>query len=353
MTIPEGGKARRKKNGAGVFNIGSVRPFRMYAAKYLDAGWHPIPLPAGKKSPPPIGYTGRFEKNADKRKLAAWLEETDRNGNLIYDERANLGFRAPKGVLGIDVDDYAGNEGKARKQGGTSLRKLVEEFGSLPDTWISTARSDGVSGIRWFRVPEELVWPGKLGTDIESVWYRYRFAVAPPSLHPDLKDPYLWYAPGTFGGNESGSAEGSGAGSTAVIPNPADLPALPDAWIEALQTGLWEAKAYDLDSSRKDLVAWIKARPAGKETEGENGIELVPCPRMRKAAEDAIEDIVGAGSAHESLNQKLYYILNLAAEGHLGVIQVLQKVRAAFVEEVTNRSRAGSARSVREAEDEY
>ena len=342
MTIPENGRQRRKKNGGDVFNIGSIRPFRMYAEKYLEAGWHPIPLPAGKKYPPPVHYTGRHDNNADRNQLDLWAKERGRDGCLVYDERANLGFRVPKGVLGIDVDDYPGKAGKERKQGGASLRALAEELGSLPDTWISTARSDGISGIRWFRVPEELVWPGKLGVDIESVWYRYRFSVAPPSLHPELKEPYLWYAPGGL--------PGDGSGTTAAIPNPAELPELPAAWVEALQTGLWAAKAYDFDSSRNDLKDWIKARPAGKAEEGQIP---VPCPRMRKAAEDAIEEISGAGSAHQSLNQELYYLLNLAAEGHLGIIQALQKVRETFIAEVTDKNRAGSARVRGEAEKEY
>lgn len=329
----EGASGRRSDGGAAVFNIGSARPFRTYAKQYLEAGWHPIILPEGKKAPPPIGYTGRFDGIADAAQLENWPKERDKSGRLRFGERANLGFRPPVGVLGIDVDNYAGAGGGKQKVGGQSLSELVATYGELPDTWISTARSDGVSGIRWFRVPGDLVWPGKLGKDIESVWHRYRFAVAPPSIHPELKDPYLWYKPGM---------DLDGSGIAEWLPSPDELPELPTEWVEGLQNGIWEDKPYDLESSRSDLVDWIKARPAGD-----------MCPQMEKAVSDAIEELEGAGSAHETLNTKLYYVIKSSSEGHPGLIRALQQIRQVFVDEVTTRGRAGSVRSKKEAAEEY
>jgi hypothetical protein len=33
--------------------------YAIAAQTYLDNGWWPLPLPSGRKSPPPHGYTGR------------------------------------------------------------------------------------------------------------------------------------------------------------------------------------------------------------------------------------------------------------------------------------------------------
>lgn len=334
MSIPENNRGARKQRGA-VTNLGSVRPFRMYAQKYLEAGWEPLPLPAGDKFPPPTGFTGRHDTRVDSEQIERWMKK--------YDERANLGFRPPPGVLGIDVDQYPGKSGKKSKVGGESLAALTEAYGELPPTWVSTARTDGISGIRWFRVPAEFIWRGKLGLDIESVWHRYRFAVAPPSLHPELKSAYLWYPPGADLGSETTAHRGD-------LVRPEALPELPEEWVDGLQSGLWEAKPYDNISSRSDLKDWILERPLGKpDADGKPQM----CTLMRKATEDALEEITSAGSAHEALNLKLYYLLSLASEGHGGIRAGLAEVRRVFLEEVTDKGRAGSARGTREAVSEY
>lgn len=314
-----------------MFNIGSARPFRKFAKRYLEQGWLPIPLPAGKKSPPPTGYTGGQPdvRLVDRKKVKEWLENAD--------ERSNVGFRAPSGVLGVDVDDYAAKEpGGKTKTGGDSLGALVEKLGALPDTWVSTARADGVSGIRWFRVPEDLVWPGKLGVDIESVWHRYRYAVAPPSVHPSLKEPYLWYAPGE-------PLDGNGSAQFDAVPNVDDLPELPGEWITELTTGAtWSAKPYDESATRADLRAWIADRPDGE-----------MCSSMRSATNAAVAEIDGAGSAHEAVNLKLHHVLRLASEGHCGVSNAISDIKDAFIVEVTDKARPGTARGAEEAKREF
>ena len=55
-------------------------------------------------------------------------------------------------VIGIDVDHYI--SGGKEKFGGDQLKELEAKLGPLPPTWISSSRSDGISGIRFFVVPK-------------------------------------------------------------------------------------------------------------------------------------------------------------------------------------------------------
>jgi hypothetical protein len=165
-----------------VLDLPARAPFRQYAMEYLQRGWLPLPLPPGEKSPPPVGFTGHYRSpTADD--IEEWL--------TTEPERCNIGLRLPDGIIGIDVDAYGG------KLGGATLGDLVTRWGPLPDTWTLSARCDGLSGIRFYRVPVGKSWPGEVGPDIQVIQYRHRYAVAFPSIHPKLKKKYQWYAPGS------------------------------------------------------------------------------------------------------------------------------------------------------------
>jgi Bifunctional DNA primase/polymerase, N-terminal len=168
-------------------------------SQYQAAGWTSVlPLPKGKKEPPPTGFTGK--KAGDRwptpAEYATWIDQHD---------DGNLALRMPPGVLGIDVDDYGD------KHGAETLAKIEAQAGPLPETWISTSRDDGVSGIRLYRVPEGLTWKNQ--PDMEVIHSGHRYAVAWPSIHPNGQQ-YRW--------NRAG------------VPTVAELPELPEKWIEAL-----------------------------------------------------------------------------------------------------------------------
>lgn len=164
-----------------VLDLGSGQPFKQYAMEYFNRGWLPLPLPPGEKSPPPTGFTGHW-RSPEIEDIEEWI-------NTEHD-RSNIGVRMPDGVIGIDVDAYSG------KQGGASLQQLTAKWGPLPETWTLSARVDGLSGIRFFRIPGGKHWPGEVAPDIQVIQYRFRYAVAYPSLHPKIKKMYRWYAPG-------------------------------------------------------------------------------------------------------------------------------------------------------------
>jgi hypothetical protein len=156
----------------------SNTPFRDYAEKYYAAGWIPLRLDPREKEPPPNKTTGRHPIPSWDI-IKSWIKTAKDH---------NIGVRMPDGMVGIDVDAY--------KEGGRErLAELQRDLGPLPVTWVSSARSDDVSGIRYFRIPPGLHLPGNFGTGIDVIQFRHRYSVVAPSIHPN-GERYKWYAPG-------------------------------------------------------------------------------------------------------------------------------------------------------------
>src|SRR6185312_15919465 len=181
-------------------------PFMRAAQIYRDMGWSPIPLAAREKSPVPNEFTGALGRYVDELQLRKWLKgEPVHVGKMTYTP-SNIALRMPKNVIGIDVDAYG------EKAGEKSLAEAEEKWGKLPATWITTSRSLP-SGIRLFRVPEGLAWPGTVGPGIEVVRWDHRYAMVYPSIHPE--------------GREYGWINLKGKRVTDYAPSPAELPKMP------------------------------------------------------------------------------------------------------------------------------
>lgn len=190
------------------------------ARAYHAAGWFPLPLPHAKKWPPPddtTGTEGRFVSAAD---VETWCETQP---------DANVALRLPKNVVGIDLDAY-------KPEAGQTYARLCSLLGPLPDTWRSTSRADGTSGIYFFQLPDARDWVfGDVGPGIETLRWNHRYAVVSPSLSPPPPkgsgDYYRWYR---------GAQEAS-------VPRPSDLPMLPDSWISHLESQVSDRKRQDVD----------------------------------------------------------------------------------------------------------
>lgn len=188
----------------------SATPYADAFKVYREAAWPGVlPLPAGRKYPPPAGYTGAAGVDPSFADCQAWAEGSP---------GANIALRMPRGVIGIDVDAYAG------KLGAGSLAEMAARWGELPATWSSTSREDG-SRIRFFRVPDGTLLPGEYaradGRDsgIEFIQHHHRYIAAAPSLHPEGRT-YAWFTP-----------DGQIA---ARVPSPGEFPWLPAAWLTGL-----------------------------------------------------------------------------------------------------------------------
>lgn len=202
-------------------------PYDATAADYLDRGWWPIPLPAGAKGPPPDGYTGAAGRPVTAADVADWTAERP---------DANIALRLPRDVVGIDVDAYGG------KAGAASLAALEAELGPLPLTVRITSRTDGVSGIRLYRNTSGAVLKGAPAAGVEVVQYHHRYAVAPPSIHPDTGHPYRLLD------------ERDDLAEAEAFPEPDDLPELPLTWAAGLAATLHRKGHPPASSAAVDAV---------------------------------------------------------------------------------------------------
>lgn len=171
--------------------VGHMNPFRETAELYRQAGWlGTLPLPYRAKKSPPTGFTGHNAGYPSSEQVKTWMHDGTRHNICIR----LAGVDKEHEIIGIDVDHY--ESGGKDKKGGIQLKELEARFGKLPDTWISSARDDGISGIRYFRVPRGLAFRGQIDKDIETVWKGHRYAIVWPSRHKDLDTEYWWFPPG-------------------------------------------------------------------------------------------------------------------------------------------------------------
>lgn len=287
-----------------------TNPYREGAPVYWGAGWRGvIPIPHGRKSPPPEGWIGAGAEYPSWPDVQTWLED---------DEPRNLALRLPSDILGLDVDDYAD------KPGAATLAALEAKLGPLPGTWASTSRTEGVSGIRLYRVPEGRRWMGVPGAGIETVAWANRYVMAWPSLHPEGRT-YRWVHTGT-------------GEVIAGAPPMGDLPDLPAAWVEALEVTGESAAAPQLRA--EEFRAALEALPVGE-----------PCPHIRarmNALRAALEG--GTGSRHEAMTRETLAILGKGRRGHPGAREALQELRGPWMEAVTG---PGQERDAVKAEHEW
>lgn len=292
-----------------------IDPFGIACGTYRQRGWlGTIPLPAGRKFPPPTGWTGRSAEYPSIEQIAKWMDSTKYdNANIAL----HLGV-TPSGeheVVGIDVDDYGD------KRGAKQLKELEAEHGDLPATWISTSRALP-SGIRFFLVPVGYSFIGKAGSAIDIIQRAHRYAVVAPSWNPDSGGRYTWRNPD---GHE-----------TDKIPSVDDLPMLPDAWFEFLtRGGLRDEGAVPIDMSSTDgeIEQWVDSALPKSEKQ--------PCERMQKALDKWLTAIADGESSHDKITGAHWELVHLATEGHHGLVPAMEAVGDAYVKDTLRRGKRG------------
>ncbi|MGW0036171.1 bifunctional DNA primase/polymerase [Gordonia sp. NPDC003376] len=291
------------------------------ASIYNDRGWCPLPLPAGRKFPPPDFTTGNYSYPSTAELGDMW------DG---ADPESNTAGRMPTftidgkqyEVIGIDVDHYDG------KTGADTLADLVAEHGSLPRTYRSTSRSvENPSGIQFFVVEGGLKWVGKPGPDIEIIQRTHRYAVAWPSTVSGRT--YRWY---------------DADGNECDVPDVRDLPFLPESWVEFLRKGTTAEsipmlRGLDADDSR----AWLAEHIAGYDD--------APTPVVADVVTGAIAAF-GVG-AHDAIVEPVWHLVTLAAEGHHGLGEALRAIRDGFYREVLGGNGTDARRDLDTAEREW
>lgn len=272
----------------------------IYAAAhtaYWDHGWRGIlPVPPRTKRLTIVGYTGNH---------GTWPSYADTCDWADMHPDANIALRLPENIIGIDVDNYHD------KTGHTTLQGLEAQWGTLPPTWRTTSRNDGVSGIRLYRIPAGLRWPGQAGPAIDIIRHAHRYALVWPSIHPE-GGTYRWITP-------------TGEATIGQLPTPDELPPLPPAWVTGLTGGTEATDVPTLNLTTAQARDWLQARPQGD-----------PCRAVQHVLQRRLTDLATTTAGrHETMLETTQRLAYLAAEGHTGVPRALAALRATFTAIVT------------------
>lgn len=270
-------------------------PFHTAAEDYYQAGFLPIPLPAGKKFPPPKGVPNDVDYNESL--LEEWLSDS---------RLRNIGAIVPDGVVVFDVDGPPGIE---------ALAELESRLGALPKTWCSF-RGDPQRYHLWFLCPANLRWPGKLGTGLDIIYRHYRYMVCPPSIHPD-GGQYRW-------ANLRGD---SLRVSNGYLPGIEEFSDLPEAWLSLADK---DGYVYR-ERANIDARMWLREHGRGK-----------PCPELRRVVKKHLVEIrkhADLGGMHDSLINAVWAITAEIAQGHSGGYKALAKIRETFFTQADSSGR--------------
>ena len=266
----------------------AVEDYRSAAPLYRAAGWQGvIPLPPGRKYPPPQGFTGEDGSWPSSSDVQAWQEE-------LAD--GNVGLRLPDGVIGVDADTY-------KKAGAESWATLIAECGPLPPTWRSTSRDDG-SGVLLYRVPCGTKLAGSAAKGVEVVQHSHRYLCVWPSIHPE-GGRYRWIAPD---------------GSEATLPDdPGELAELPESWLERL--------------TNPPSSNGSKPRPSAREQRSQDGPGWAP--QVGDAFAEALEVMGDVGSRHDAATSAAMALARYEVLGDPGATEALESLGVTFTASIS------------------
>jgi P4 family phage/plasmid primase-like protien len=270
-------------------------PFHTAAEDYFGAGYMPIPLPAGKKFPPPKGVPNDVDYNEGT--LESWLADN---------RHKNIGSIVPDGLVVFDIDGKPGIE---------TLKELESRLGTLPKTWCSF-RGDPERYHLWFTTPEGMTWPGKLGPGLDIIYRHYRYMVMPPSLHPD-GGQYRW---ANLRGNSLKVANG-------YFPGTEEFADLPEKWLTlAGKDGYVQRQRATVDSR-----LWLREHGKGE-----------PCPEIVRAQRWHIREIrkhADLGGMHDALVNAVWAVVTEIGMGHVGGRKALSQIRQTFLAQAEESGR--------------
>lgn len=265
------------------------------APLYRAAGWmQVIPLPEGRKTPPPSGFTGRSRKPVTDEQMQLWSQS---------DPTANTGIVIPEGVLVLDIDAEQGHQVKA--DGAKGISELSQELGALPATWSSTSHGiDSPARHLFYKVPEGLAWKGGAIEGVDILQPGHRYSVVWPSIHPS-GEMYCWYTP-------SGS-------TTSQIPHISDLATLPWKWVDYLRK--------PEHTTPKPAFNTLISRETGT-------YDTRMCKAINTFLNKTLSNPASKGSRHDTTLQAVWALVNFAQEGHRGALDAINQLKPRFISEI-------------------
>lgn len=254
------------------------------ASKYWEAGWRGVlPLPPKKKANPPEGFTGIDGRDPTKTELEIFSQAVEKEANIC--------LRLPRGIIALDIDAYGD------KHGEQTLAEIQKIYGPLPKTWRNATRGlDNPSGHLFFRADSDFDWLSNLGSGLDILQFKHRYAVVWPSIVTKNAEDilYQWIDPD---GNVSDR-----------VPRSEDFPELPESF-HTLRTPKTDSPG---EASVEEVNEFFGKYLEGEFPEGYKGIisrykkkvtdsgnhhdEL--CSHLRRMVEEVF---VGAYSAKESV----------------------------------------------------
>lgn len=268
------------------------------APQYRAAGWmQVIPLPEGRKTPPPAGFTGRSRKPVTDEQIQLWSQA---NPN------ANTGIVIPEGVLVLDIDAAQGHQVKA--DGAKGISELSQELGALPATWSSTAHGiDSPARHLFYKVPEGLAWKGGAIEGVDILQPGHRYSVVWPSIHPS-GEMYCWYTP-------------SGA-IASTLPHISDLATLPWKWVDYLRKPDSMANLTHSNPSTTPIAS------------NPRGYDARMCKAVNTFLNGTLANPASKGSRHDTTLQAVWTLANFAQEGHRGALDAINQLKPRFISEI-------------------
>lgn len=310
------------------------------AHEYVKAGFlGPLPLPFGKKHPPPTGFTGRAAPYPSSKQIDMWLRADNGAPQNICLRLGEVPGYVPKSVegppvgyelIGLDVDSYG------TKSGADQLRGLEQKFGNLPDTVRSSARwetrPDSYTAL--YLVPAGYRYVGKAAPSIDVIQKAHRYLVVWPSRNPDAENAlYRWRRPdGAYYEQDDGTvANPDVAGG---LPSLDDVALLPKLWLEYLTSGyVGESADAVSDLPLDQLLGW-----AGKHFRESTE---AGCFFMNRQLGEQIRKINPA-DLHGSMLAAHNEIIRLGSEGHGGWLTALNKYNDKWFEIVKQTGKRGT-----------
>lgn len=268
------------------------------APLYRAAGWmQVIPLPEGRKTPPPSGCTGRSRKPVTDEQVQVWSQATP---------NANTGIVIPEGVLVLDIDAAQGHQVKA--DGAKGISELSQELGALPATWSSTAHGiDSPARHLFYKVPEGLAWKGGAIEGVDILQPGHRYSVVWPSIHPS-GEMYCWYTP-------SGRV-------ASTLPHISDLATLPWKWVDYLRKPDSMANLTHSNPSTTPIAS------------NPRGYDARMCKAVNTFLNRTLANPASKGSRHDTTLQAVWTLANFAQEGHRGALDAINQLKPRFISEI-------------------
>jgi P4 family phage/plasmid primase-like protien len=179
----------------------------------------------------------------------------------------------------------------------------------------------------WFWIPPALKWPGKLADGIDVLYRHYRYAVLPPSIHPN-NTPYQWALPDRAGKPE---------GIEGYFPGVDELNELPEDWLVFSDPNGYQP--YERITT--DVNLWLREHGGGGCCTEMKWVGRLHKALITKAAED--------GGCHDAMVNAVWAITAEVMHGHTGGRKALNIIKHHFIDMITNEGR----RDLKQAENEY